>query len=205
MTPARLDRIRFLSRRFYELQGLRVAAAGAAISVVFAAYLSLTHPTDTGGLIALGLAFVLMIPGQSWAHHYYARTFGRQVRTRPNPAAVVALFTIYFVIATYVDRRFPAIPAGGPTLGIVVMVSLVVAIRDWRWRAHYLGMAAAVATAFTLNVAGVDVIDRGMTLSITLLVTGLSMIGVGLIDHLLLVRLVNDARQPDAADAPASH
>jgi hypothetical protein len=205
MTHARLDRIRRLSSRFYELQGLRVAAAGATIVLVFATYLSLTHPTDTGGVIALGLAFVLMIPGQWWAHRYYSRTFGRQVRTRRNPAQIVAFFTIYFAIATYVDRRFPEIPAGGPTLGIVVLMSLVVAIRDWPWRVHYLGMAAAVAGAFALNVVGVDVIDRGMTLSTTVLVTGLSMIGVGLIDHLMLVRLMNDARQPDTADAPAPH
>ena len=49
-----LARVRLLSSRFLELQGLRVALAGATIAVVFGGYLAIGHPTDTGGLIAMG-------------------------------------------------------------------------------------------------------------------------------------------------------
>lgn len=200
MNQQYLERIRLLSGRFYELQGLRVAVAGAAIALVFATYLTAWHPTDDGGMIALMVAFVLMVPGQIWAHRYYGRTFGRQVRKPQNPLVQIAIITVYLAVATFLNRRFPEIPAGGPTLYVVVVASLILAVRDWPWRAHYLGMAAAVAIAFSVNVFGVDVIDRGMTLAVTLLVTGVSMIGVGLLDHLLLVRLMKDVQLPEAAE-----
>ena len=196
-----LARVRFLSTRFLELQGLRVACAGATIALVFGTYLMVAPPTDTGGLIAVAVSFVAMIPGQLWAHRYYARTFGRQMRTPRNQLPTAVCLVIGYVIAAYLDRRFPEIPAGGPTAAMAVQISVLVAIRDWPWRAYYLSLAAAVAGAFSATIVGVDVIDRGMTLSVTWLVTGVSMVGVGLLDHALLVRLMQQARNPETIKA----
>ena len=193
-----------MSSRFHELQGLRVALAGLTIAIVFGTYLAAGHPTDTGGLIALGVAFVLMIPGQVWAHHYYARTVGRQVPKPRNRFLTIVLLNLYFAFGVYIDKRFPEIPAGGPTLQVVVLFSLLVAIRDWPWRAHYLGVAVVVATAFCVNVFGVDVIDRGMTLAMTLLATGVAMVPAGLLDHRLLMKLMKEVRQPETASVRAS-
>ena len=190
MDRHQLARIRLLSSRFHELQGFRVAFAGLTIAVVFGTYLAAADPTDTGGLIAIGVSFVLMLPGQLWMHRYYATTVGRQVRSRRNVWQTLVFFNIYFVIATFLDKRYPEIPAGGPTLGVVVLASLILAIRDWPWRAHYLGVAAAVTAAFSANVFGVDVIDRGMTLATTFLATGLAMVPAGLLDHRLLLKLM---------------
>lgn len=201
MDEHQLRRIRFLSRRFLELQGLRVAFAGGTIAIVLGSYLSVAEPTTSGSTIAMLVASVLMIPGEWGLHRYYARTVGRQVPTPEVRWPTLVFLTICLWIGVYLDRRFPAIPAGGPTMAAVVVISLWVAIRDWPWRAHYLGAAAAVAIAFGATVFSADVIDPGMTLAVTFFVTGLSFAPVGLLDHWLLIRLMADARDPEAASA----
>ena len=201
MDEQQLARIRLLSRRFLELQGLRVALAGAIMASVLGSYLAATEPTPSGAIVAMLMAFVLMIPGEWWLHGYYARTVGRQVATPHVRWPGLVFLTVYFWIGAYLNHRFPAIPAGGPTMAAVVGLSLLVAIRDWPWRAHYLGAAAAVAMAFGVSVFGSAVIDPGRTLAITLFVGGLSFVPVGLLDHWLLIRLMADARDPRAARA----
>jgi hypothetical protein len=198
MTQNQLTHIRLLSSRFLELQGLRVAMAGVTIAAVFGGYLASTHPTDTGGLVGFAVAFVLMLPGQWWAHRYYAQTVGRQVRQPRNLLPTVILFTTYFAVATFIDKRYPELPAGTPTAAFVVLMSLIVALRDWPWRAHYAGVAAAVSFAYGSNVVGVDVIDRGMTLAMTMFVAGLAMVPAGLLDHRLLMKLIEQVREPVA-------
>jgi hypothetical protein len=190
-----LARVRFLSSRFAELQGLRVALAGAALAFVFGSYLMSGHPTHMGGMIALAASFLLMVPGQWWASRYYATTVGRQVASRRSWWPKFAFVSAYLLVATFLNWQFPEIPAGAPTAGTVVLMSLFVAIRDWPWRAHYAVVAAVVATAFSMNVIGVDVIDRGMTLTMTFFVTGLAFIPAGLLDHRLLMKLIEESRR----------
>ena len=201
MDQHQLARIRLLSSRFLELQGLRVAMAGATLSAVLGGYMAVTHPTDNGALVALGAAFLLMLPGQWWAHRYYANTVGRQVPEPKNRVWTVAFLLAYFAIGTYLDRSYPEFPAGTPTTLTVVLFSMWVAIRDWRWRGYYAGVAAAVALTFGTNVVGVDVIDRGKTLAATLFATGLSFMAAGLLDHRLLIKLMKEVRQPERAQA----
>ena len=193
-----LARVRLLSNRFLELQGLRVASAGATIAIVFGGYLATGHPSHTGGMIALGATFALMLPGQWWAHRYYATTIGRQVPKPRKFWPTLMFLNGYWLIAVYLNRRFPEIPAGAPTAATVVLASLFVAIRDWPWRVHYVGVAVAVATALGSNVIGVDAIDRGMALTMTFFVTGVSMIPAGLLDHRLLMKLIRETQQPVA-------
>jgi hypothetical protein len=202
MDQQQLARIRLLSSRFRELQGLRVAFAGGTMAIVSGSYLmATTAPTSSGAMIALLASFVLMIPGEWWLHRHYARTVGRQVPTPRNPWPVVAFVTIYLAIGIFLDSRFPEIPSGAPTMATVVLASLVVAIRDWPWRAHYLGVAAAVTVAFCANVFGDGVVDPGMTLTTVFFVTGLSFVPAGLLDHRLLLRLMEEGRQPETATA----
>jgi hypothetical protein len=201
MDHQQLSRIQLLSRRFLELQGLRVALAGGTLAIVLGGYMLATPPNHTGVSIAVLMAFLLMIPGELWLHQYYARTVGRQV---PKPAKLwqtLVFFNVYFVIGMYLNRRFPEIPAGGPTMGIVVLYSLLVTIRDWPWRAHYLLVALAVVSAFVPNVVGVEEIDRGRTLAMTTFAGAVAFVIAGLLDHRLLMRLTAEARQPEAAAA----
>ena len=199
MDHDRLARIRLLTARFYELQGLRVAFAGAIMASVMAGYLIAATPTSSGALIAMLTSFGLMIPGEWWLHRYYARTFGRQVSKPRNRVPVIAFVLIYFAVGVYLDRRFPEIPAGAPTAATVMLASVWVAIRDWRWRAHYLCAPVAVITTFGANVFGAEVVDPGMTLATTLLAMGLSFVPIGLLDHRLLVKLLHEVRDMEVA------
>lgn len=199
MDERQLASIRLLSRRFLELQGLRIALAGGTIAVVLGSYLAVAAPTVPGAGVALLTACALMSPGQWWLHHYYARTLGRQMLEPAAawPGKIVPLAAV--AIGIYVNSRYSAIPAGGPTMATVVVMSILVAIRDWPWRAHYLGVAVVVAAAFGMTVLGTAVVNPGLTLSVTLLATGLALVPVGLLDHWLLVRLMKEAREAHTA------
>jgi hypothetical protein len=64
MDQQHLNRIQFLSRRFNELQGLRVAFTGLCIAVGLGIYLAAAaRPTDNGAMIALLVSFVPVVPG----------------------------------------------------------------------------------------------------------------------------------------------
>ena len=171
---------------------------------VMTAYLIVAVPTPSGPIVAMLVALGLMIPGQVWLHRYYATTFGRQVPKRRDPWLLLALLPIqlvFFMFTMYLNRRFPEIPAGAPTTAFFSTIAVLVAIRDWPWRAYYLGVPVAVATAWSANVFGDGPFDAGMTLVVTFLVAGLSLIAVGLLDHRLLARLTQEARAPQAAAA----
>lgn len=197
MDHSRLDRIRLLSARFYELQGLRVALAGACIAGVMGIYLLATpSPTGNGALAALALSFVPVIPGMLWLNRYYAGEFGRQLTTRPRHAGRALLFGIcYLVVGWTLNTWIPEIPSGTPTLATVALASMYVAIRDWPWRAHYLGMTVMTAAAFTASASGAGwITHQGLTVGILFVTVGVSMVAVGILDHLLLVKLLKEVR-----------
>jgi hypothetical protein len=188
MNKERLDRIRLLSARFHELQGLRLAFAGVCLTVGMGGYLTATpNPTDSGALIAVAASFLPVIAAMPWLNRYYATTFGRQTRRRTRYAALFLI--LYFVIAGSLHVSILSIPAGAPTLATVVLVSLFVAIRDWPWRAYYVGAAAAVVIGFAVSASGVATV---------FLLLGASFIPIGLFDHLLLVKLMKEARPAGA-------
>jgi phosphotransferase system glucose/maltose/N-acetylglucosamine-specific IIC component len=203
MDPRHLARIRLLSTRFLALQGFRVALLGASIAVVIGGYLIATPtPTREGALGALFVALLLMLPGQSWLHRYYATTFGRvQLQWKPrNPWLIPAMLLGQLALLAftgYLNRRFPEIPAGAPTAVFVPVIAVLFAIRDWPWRAHYLGVAAVVVIAFAATFLNVG--DSGTTLAATLFAVGVSLVPAGLLDHRLLVRLMQEARRHQAA------
>jgi len=202
MDEHRLGRIRLLSARFHELQGLRVALAGACMTLVVGGYVIVTpHPTNDGAIVAMLASFVPVVAGMPRLNRYYATTFGRQVWTRSRKLPLV--LGIYMVVSWSLNVGIPAIPAGGPTVGTVGLVSLWVAIRDWPWRAYYLGATAAVAIGFTASAPVGGLLPPNLTLGVMFVLLGSSMVPIGLLDHLLLVKLVKDAQQPQAAtDAP---
>jgi len=201
MDQQQLARIRLLSRRFLELQGLRLALAGSAIAVVMGGFLiTMPAPTREGAMTAMLAAIVLMTPGQWWLHRYYATTFGRQVQKPGNPRLILPALSLnlaVFTISMYLNRRFPEIPAGAPTTVFFGFLTILVAMRDWPWRGYYLGITGVVAVAFTASLLTVG--DSGTTLAMTFFALGVSAVPVGLLDHRLLVRLIEQARPHQVA------
>ena len=200
MDRHRLDRIRLLSARFHELQGLRLAFAGACLTLGVGGYLMGTaQPTDTGAMIALVASFVPVIVGMPWLNRYYATTFGRQEWSRSRYAPLFLI--VYVAVGWCLNTWIPSIPAGAPTTATVILASLWIAVRDWPWRAYYLGCATAVAIAFTASASGTGVLAAQMTLATIFVTIGAAFVAIGLLDHLLLVKLMKDVR---AAAARAS-
>src|SRR5262245_22036377 len=203
MNQDRLERIRLLSRRFHELQGLRVAFAGAMLALVIGGYFALApEPSNNGAIAALGVWFVLTVPGVLSLNRYYATRFGRQVISAPRHSwRLVLIWFAYGFVTTFLNERFPEIPAGGPTLGVVALASIWLVIRDWPWRAYYLLATAAVATGFIASAPISGVLAPNLTLVVMFLLLGTSMVAIGLLDHLLLVKLMKEARESGAAAA----
>ena len=144
MDQHHLDRIRLLSTRFRELQGLRVAFAGVCMTLVIGGYLIASpQPTNDGAMVAMLVSFVPVAAGMPRLNRYYATTFGRQVWSPPRKWHVFFLIGIgYSWVGWWLHATIPAIPAGAPTTWIVALLSLWVAIRDWPTRAYYLGATA---------------------------------------------------------------
>jgi len=207
MTRDRLERIRLLSQRFHELQGLRVALAGATLALVEGCYLTLApEPSNNGAIVAMMLSFVLIVPGVFSLNRYYATRFGRQVVSPPrHPGRLVFIWASYMVVAWTLNARFPEIPAGGPTLGTVAVASIWLAIRDWPWRAYYLLATAAVSIGFIASAPISGALAPNMTVGVLFLLLGASMVPIGLLDHLLLVKLMKEARESQAVTAASQY
>ena len=205
MADDRLRRIRLVSARFQELQGLRIALVGVSIAVVTGAYLAVAPaPSDAGAMAALLAAFVPAIPGVRWLNRYYAATFGRQVAAR-TPARWQGLMLLgYLAVGIWLNASYPEIPAGTPTVATAALAAVWLAMRDWPWRAYYLAVPAAVGSAFTMSASGVGLFGPGLTLAMIFLALGTSFVVVGLLDHWVLVRLLREAREMGMSPVAAS-
>jgi hypothetical protein len=202
MDRHQLDRVRLVSARFHELQGLRVALAGAAIAGGVAGYAFATSaPTHNGVIAALVLSFIPVAPGVWWLNRYYAARFGRQV-SNPKPFVRPALFVIgYTTIGWVLNATVDADAVGAPTLAIVALISAWVGFRDWPWRAYHLLVPVALAIT-TVMASGGGAIDPGRMLVALFIALGLSMVAIGLLDHLLLVKLTKESRAIAGARQP---
>jgi len=178
------------------------------IALVVGGYLTLvTEPSNNGAIAALGLSFVLIAPGVFSLNRYYARKFGRQVVSPPrHPGRLLFIWSAYMVVSWILNARYEAIPAGAPTLSIVAFASIGLVIRDWPWRAYYLLAPMAVAIGFFASAPIGGVLPPNMTVGVIFMLLGASMVVIGLLDHLLLVKLMKEAResQPAAATNPSS-
>jgi hypothetical protein len=189
-----LERIRLLSERFHELQGLRVALAGACMALVVGGYVIATpEPTNNGAIVAMLVSFVPVVAVMPRLNRYYATTFGRQVWSAPRKWKVSFLIG-YFCVAWWLNAAIPEIPAGGPTVLTVGLFSLWVALRDWPWRAYYLLPAVAVSLGLAASAPIGGLLAPNITLGVMFPVLGASMVAIGVLDHLLLVKLMAEAR-----------
>jgi hypothetical protein len=197
MVQRQLDRIRLLSARFHELQGLRVACCGASMAIVVGGYLMIAQPTNNGAIVAMLASFLPFIACLPWLNRYYADNFGRQVWKPSSRLKYLPLILLpYLLVGVSLNARYPEIPSGTPTLVTVGLASIVVAIRDWPWRSYYLGVTAAVAIGFKLSASGGGALPPNLTIGILFVLLGASMVPVGVLDHLLLVKLMKEAREP---------
>ena len=198
MDQARLDRIRLLSSRFRELQGLRLAWFGATIALVLGSYVAIeSKPTPTGVGIALLGSSLLVMAGTWRLKRYYDATFGRQ---QPSPPARLQTFGVLVTFSCLAAWLAPL----AATAAIIGIGSLWVVIRDWPWRAYYLAATAAVVVSVIASVSTGASFATGQAMALTYILFGVSFVPIGLLDHRLLVKLMEEARSANPAEVTAT-
>ena len=108
------------------------------------------EPSNNGAMIAMLAVVRADRPGRVVAEsllRHEVRTPGVQSTAERWP--ILLIYFGYFGVAWSLNARSQAIPAGAPTVATVALASIWLAIRDWPWRAYYLGSpSAAVAIGF---------------------------------------------------------
>lgn len=216
MHPRDLDRIRFVTRYFYALQGLNRAITGLLFLVC-----GLVAP----GPINLAVLAVCGIPGiwlSSRARSYYRNHFGKVERQAVNPlgprgqriVAVVGLALWISVVALTLyeqNREIPFLARSPVAIGRCLLLGAsAVGVGAWwrrghcRWQAHYLVLGllclGLAAPADALGPIQRTLSRRAPTDGVLLLL-GAYLLVTGLFDHLVLVRTM--AQLPAAAPGAA--
>ena len=159
--------------------------------------LATPQPTNNGAMVAMLVSFVPVVAGHAVAESLLRDDVRTPGVEPPRKLAAVLLVVLHrggLVPERRDSRRFRA---GAPTLSFVGLVSLWVAIRDWPWRAYYLGATAAVAIGFAASAPVGGLLAPDMTLGVMFILLGVSMVPIGLLDHLLLVKLMKEVREQE--------
>ena len=198
----RLARIRLVTERYYELQGLRYVLVGASYLVGMGTALMASGwdlaGTDT--FIAFGLTFAVLIPGMWGLDRYYETTFGR-IKPAAASQRLTWIIPLTFTAATLFDLIVLRSSQAGIFLALGGL-SLWVTVRDWPLRRHHL--VVAVSGFFTAAMQLTDVARRSPD---TALAAGFMLVGVaavltGFADHRLLASVAAGAAEH--VDTPAS-
>ena len=150
MTPRDLERLRFVTRRFTSLHGLRWFVLGPAILSAFwlQPYLkALRHSGQVGlllGLLGTLAPFVFVLVGIPLIERYYRQRFGSvrgAVRTKwPSlPDALIFLGVAAFELTKFERSGSSLLLAAG------CVTCLHVTVRDWPWRGYYICPAIVCA------------------------------------------------------------
>lgn len=206
-------KIRFVTANSHQLQGLRLVPIGLFL-VFFGLFTSGSldwlplaigvAPTSARArlLTWIGLGFWLMIALALAAPAYYRQRYGsvdpsdRRWRNRWITAVVIGYFVL---IRVDKDTHWPV------SLSLLlVSASLFITVwRDGRIRPHYL-VAAVVWLVVSFLPAVLNVSPADTTRVASCLLGGLTLIGCGIGDHLLLTRTLATPRTTDDAPHPAA-
>jgi hypothetical protein len=219
-TPSKLpnpdiERIRFVTERFTELEGLIPATFGASLIIGALLAHGVGHvPGREPGRLVLMMTYSMVGFGTP-LHGLYRRTFGDVVATiRRTPfSAVISVLVMLGVMA---DLNFPHSTTPRPSFAAVALTlsSIWIVLRDGRWRVHYL-VAVAAGVAAVAVTGAVPSPDRwhfdaagseAHLLAYSLI--GLGILVAGLFDHHLLASTLRPARlerdrEPEPAGDPA--
>lgn len=193
-----LQRLRYVTERYEQLQGLRLVPLG--IPFLFSSAWRGGHLAWASGATGLGarlwfLALTAAAIGLSAiAKAYYQRRFGdvQAAATAKAPLAAFA-FTALFVLAGSLEAGHQP-HVSTPALILALGIGYV-GLVGGRVRVHYLAVAAAVALFSTFGLLGVPFHTRDVLWD---RLVGLAFVVIGLGDHLLLRRTLVPVPHADA-------
>jgi hypothetical protein len=199
--------IRFVTANYHQLQGLRLVPLGLFLALW--GLLDLLGFFDPAGFVSGGRARVLTHIGIAFwvglllalaAPVYYRYRYGsvdpldRGSRNRWITAAVIGFFVLLRIDR---DLQWPV-----ALHLLLVSLSLFITVwRDGRIRRHYLAPALVWLAVSFLPAFGASPTTLRMTL---FGLGGLTLIGCGIGDHLLLTRTLAKPRTTDDAPIPAT-
>ncbi|HXG70222.1 MAG TPA: hypothetical protein VNJ04_06350 [Gemmatimonadaceae bacterium] len=179
------EQTRFVTERYWELQGLRSVLVGGAFVAAFGLALLLggPEPSEFAETLAFAAAMVAILPGMFWLDRYYANVFGQIKPSRSARRAGLFVLPGVLLASMFVERVLELRPR---TLFFASMAAfeLWIAFRDWPRRPHYIGGAAAAALVSALQFRG-PANSTDMQLA-GFFVMGAAMVITGMRDHQLL-------------------
>jgi hypothetical protein len=201
-----IRRIAFVTQRFLDLQGLIPAAMGAGWLFAALMHHAMSGPTRSGGVSQV-LIFGMIVTGPATVElqKLYRRTFGEVVASaRQKLSGSTQALVIYAGIMTDLSLQMNG-GRSGPSFAAIALAShsIVVVLRDWPWRSHYLvaaaaGIVGAIVTASVPSSPSQSSVDPAWSEAYLLAFTlmGLGLVGSGLFDHQLLA---SSLRRPESA------
>jgi hypothetical protein len=201
MDTVDLARIRFVTTRHGELQGLRQLVMLPACLVSFWSRPYIEMLRDRGsfeavaGLLLSILPWLAVISARPALDRYYSRRFGSVDRgwSRDTIGTVVLLMAAMWIDLARLDTGRPiAVLVAG------ALIALHIVVKDWPWRAHHVVTAVVCASAAFLitteSVFRVDSLDEFLRGPFSVLI-GAQLVSACL-DHRLLMRTL--PLNPDA-------
>lgn len=207
-----ITRVAFVTRRFHELRGLITASFGGALIVaawmVHAA--GAASSFGSGPMQALIFANCVYVMALIVLDRSYRETYGDVVATAGQKFAS-GLMPIVVMSGALCDMFQQSVSGQGASISAAMFTSYAIwiALRDWRWRVHYLAAAAAGAAAAFLTAAvpgpfgrwGEMDAARADAYLVAHTLIALAMVAVGLFDHRLLAQSLRSPA-PESTDAP---
>jgi hypothetical protein len=212
MDAADLARIRFVTSRFHELQGLRHLVVLPCCMVAFWSRPFVDWLHDSSPALALaGFVFsvapwLLVLAARPVLNRYYGARFG-SVGTGPVWSPDMIGWMVLTLGGFSIDMS--TFGAAKPSAVLVAgsLIALHVVWRDWPWRTHHLGVAIACAGGAWLTAANpafrVDNLDDLLRIPFTIFMCAH---GVGAwLDHRLLLRTLPPHPGTSAEALSADH
>jgi hypothetical protein len=202
MDDAELARIKFVTARYRDLQGLRHLAIVPLCLLLFwlQPYLKLLRymgPWEAmAGLLLSVSPCLLIYPAHHLLDLYYARRFGTvgsSVLARWDAVAQAVLVVAGVMVDSWGNSGVSA------TLIAIALVSLQIAFRDWPWRLHHLIVTVlCIAAAVTFDFRAARASDPAAFLRIPLTIGLCAYSLAAYLDHRLLANVM--LRNPDVRD-----
>jgi hypothetical protein len=203
MDDRHLARIRFVTERYPELQGLRDVCLGAGCAV-FAWFAR--GQSENGVFVTLLLTAGVACWGAVLSDRYYKQRFGRVlIHDRGRAVKVGASIGIAFAVCFQMDRALAGKDLPTLFFAVIAVGNALMLARDWRFR-WYLGLqvlAAGMASALGVQMPipawpPTDAYQWKAVMSL-----GVVAMIVGLLDHRMLVTTLRGVR--DASELQHGH
>ena len=183
-----LERVRYITRFFGMLQGLKAIPFGLLLMALATQDIGWGFLGEQGNCTYTLPLFLFMLVLLFAIDQYYVKTFGRvkplNRRTQIQETTLfLSAFALIVVLENWLTPPFSLMGLG------VATVFIITAVTSKRW--YYIPLGGLVVIAsFVPLVMGVPINDRiyGSLGAVLKIVIGVAIIGAGIIDHFMLMR-----------------